>query len=153
MEHKDIGFQARCLGNLIGRAIGRKQEEIGITPSQGFILHHLVRNGQENMLCLKDLEVKFNLTHPTVSGILSRMEAMGYVTLVPDPKDRRYKRIRLLPKGVETQHQVREAIQSVEDVITQGLSPEQQKQFSEYLTVAINNLNEKFPVSKEELHD
>ena len=70
---------------------------------------------------MRDLEAKFDLTHPTVSGILSRLEAGGYLELKPDEHDRRFKRIFLLPKGEDAHRHMSVAIAEMEERVRPDL--------------------------------
>ena len=61
-----------------------KQE---LTSAQGHIMGYLSQ--QTEPPCPKDIEEAFHLSHPTVSGLLSRLEQKGFIRLCPDPADRR----------------------------------------------------------------
>lgn len=148
MEHMSIGPLVRRLDNLIGRQIGQAQEGLGLTATQGFVLGYLARH-EGQPLCLRDLEAKFDLTHPTVSGILSRLEAGGYLELKPDEHDRRFKRIFLLPKGEDAHRHMSVAIAEMEARIVSGMTSEDRAALIRLLSRAIDNLQPQ----KEEEHD
>lgn len=150
MERMSIGPLVRRLDNLIGRTIGQARESIGLTATQGFVLGYLARH-EGQPLCLRDLEAQFDLTHPTVSGILSRLEAGGYLELRADEHDRRYRRIFLLPKGAEAHRHMAVAIGHMEERMVSGMTPEDRQRLCGLLTLAIENLN--FQPVKEEEHD
>ncbi len=79
MEEIRLGREIHRLDNLMGRAIGQAKESLGLTATQGFVLGYLARHKNEPPMCLRDLETRFDLTHPTVSGIVSRLEAKGFL--------------------------------------------------------------------------
>ena len=73
--------------------------QMELTASQGPILGFIAHRPAPP--CARDIEEAFHLTHPTVSGLLARLEKKGFIEFIPDDSNRRCKRIRLLPKGRE----------------------------------------------------
>ena len=90
--------------------------------------------------CPRDLEAEFHLTHPTVSGILSRLEQKGFLELRTDPEDRRCKRIYVLDKGWQCHEVMHSTIQENERRMTEGFTPEEQALFAGLLRRAIRNM-------------
>ena len=121
-----------------------------LTSSQGHIMGFL--NHRKDPPCPKDIEDAFHLSHPTVSGILSRLEKKGFVELRPDDKDRRCKRIHVLPKGIECQQRMHETIRAIEAQVVNGFSDAEMEQFHAYLDRAIANMSGylKLPKHKED---
>ena len=80
-------------------------------------------------------------THPTVSGILSRLEAKG-LRIIPDGPgdDRRCKRIHVSEKALTCDGQIHDYIEALEKQMVQDFTPEEQAQFSSLLDRAIQNL-------------
>ena len=112
-----------------------KQE---LTSAQGHIMGYLSR--QPEPPCPKDIEEAFHLSHPTVSGLLSRLEQKGFIRLCPDPADRRCKRIYLQPKGTQCHDTMLRTILENESRMVQGFTLEEQEQFAAYLQRAIANM-------------
>ena len=121
-----------------------------LTSSQGRIIGYIAR--QEEAPCSRDLEQHFHLSHPSVSGTLSRLEKKGFLESRPDPDDHRLKRLYLLPKGQECHQQILATIQSIEERIIQDFSPEEQETFSLLLNRAMSNIGGTSfpPIPKEE---
>ena len=95
---------------------------------------------RETPPCPRDIESEFQLSHPTVSGILSRLEQKCFVELRPDPEDRRCKRIYVLEKGRQCHELMHQTIQNNEERIVEGFTPEEQEQFGALLQRAITNM-------------
>ncbi len=69
----------------------------GLTQAQFGVLNRLMRlEAQETIGELADA---FQVTQPTMSSTLKRLEAKGYSTFVPDTEDRRLKRVRVTRSG------------------------------------------------------
>ena len=91
---QNLGPRLRYLNNRITQYMDQQFLALDLTSTQSFILHHLSLHEQEAVYP-KDLEKRFHLTHPTVSGVLQRLEAKNFIIIEPDKADRRCKRIRL----------------------------------------------------------
>lgn len=116
----------------------RALETMELTSAQGQIMGFLAAHPQPP--CPRDLEEAFHLSHPTVSGLLSRLEQKGFVELRRDPEDRRCKRIYVLPKGRDCQHTMYQIILSNENRFVQGFSSEERAMFRSMLQRAIDNM-------------
>ena len=113
-------------------------ESMELTAVQGRIMAYLAHAKQPP--CPRDLEAEFQLTHPTVSGILSRLEQKGFLELRTDPEDRRCKRIYVLEKGWQCHEVMHRTIQENERRMTEGFTPEEQALFAGLLRRAIRNM-------------
>ena len=131
---------ARILHWCTDQAITRALEEMDLTSAQGHIMGFLSHSKEPP--CPKDVEETFQLSHPTVSGLLSRLEKKDFIEFRPDPHDRRSKRIYILPKGRECQERMHQAITNIENQLISGFTPEEQRQFESYLERAIANLGQ-----------
>ena len=114
-------------------------EKMGLTAAQGRMMTCIDHRGQPT--CARDLEKELSLSHPTVSGLLSRLEQKGFVELLPDPCDRRSKQVVISPKGMECHERIHKAIRANENRIVQGFTPEEKAQFLNYLQRAIENVH------------
>ena len=124
--------------------------KMDLTASQGHIMGFLARSATPP--CSKDLEDHFHLSHPSISGTLSRLEKKGFIQMKPDEEDHRCKRIYILPKGLQCHQQILQTIQNIEQKIILDFTPEEQAQFSVFLERAMANMNCSFchPNPKEE---
>ena len=113
-------------------------EKMELTAAQGRIMGYLAH--QEQPPCPRDIEAEFQLSHPTVSGLLQRLEQKGFIRLQADAQDRRCKRVCILPKGRECLELMHDTILSNERRIVEGFTPEEQEQFSDLLHRAITNM-------------
>ena len=112
--------------------------ELELTGAQGHIMAYLAH--AKTPPCPRDLEAEFHLTHPTVSGLLSRLEQKGFIELRTDPEDRRVKRIYVLEKGRQCHEVMHQTLLENEQRIVAGFTPEEQELFSAFLQRAIRNM-------------
>ena len=109
-----------------------------LTASQGHILAFIAHSPAPP--CPKDMEEAFHLSHPTVSGLLSRLEKKGFICIDPDPADRRCKRVRLDAKGRESLSKMEATITSNEAKLVKDFTEEEKQLFADFLSRAITNL-------------
>lgn len=125
--------------------MNRELNELGLTSAQGHVMGYLTHSSEAP--CARDLEGFFQLSHPTVSGLLSRMEAKGFIEIRPDPDDRRVKRIYPLEKGMSCSKRIDECVQDIEAQLVYGFSDEEKVVFLDLLQRAADNLNQKVQAS------
>ena len=135
-----LGHRVRVLSQAIRQAIDRKLTDLDLTGQQSFIIRFLSEQ-QGEVVYPKDIEKRFNLTHPTVSGLLQRLESKGFLTCEPDPDDRRFKRVLLTKKAEECQKEIWQHIQSLERTMTAGMSEEDIDTLVRLLDQAAENLD------------
>ena len=69
---QNLGPRLRHLSNRITQYMDQQFLALDLTSTQSFILHYLVLHEGEQVYP-KDIEKRFHLTHPTVSGVLQRL--------------------------------------------------------------------------------
>ena len=134
-----FGPRFRMLHWSTDQIINEALLKMDLTASQGHIMCFLAHSPKPP--CSKDLEEHFHLSHPSISGTLSRLEKKGFIELKPDEEDRRCKRIHILPKGLQCHQQILQTVQNIEKQIIQDFTPEEQAQFSAFLERAMSNMN------------
>lgn len=135
---KHYGHMIRILHRGISQAVTGAMAQMDLTSAQGRIMGFLAKRGSPP--CAKDIEEEFNLSHPTVSGLLSRLERKNFIEFRPDEQDKRCKRIYILPKGEACNERIYHVILENERLIVRGFSEDEKVQFADFLTRAANNL-------------
>lgn len=132
------GHRVRILHGCMDQIMSAAVTRMDLTPVQSRVMGYLAHRREP--ACAKDVEEEFQLSHPTVSGILSRLEKKGFIEFRSDPADRRCKRIYVLEKGNEHIDQIRHVIHENEERIVAGFSEEEKQQFAAFLERAIRNM-------------
>lgn len=109
-----------------------------LTAAQGQILGFIAH--RQEPPCSRDIEEAFHLSHPTVSGLLARLEKKGFIEFRPDEEDRRCKRICMLPKGIECHEMIHSTIRENEEKIVKDFTEEEKEQFLALLERAVGNM-------------
>ena len=133
-----FGRVFRSLDCALRRRMDQALSGMDLTFSQGHIMGYLAHC--DTPPCAKDIEDRFHLSHPTVSGLLSRLEKKDFIELRPDETDRRCKRIYVLPKGDELNETMGRVILDNEAQVVAGFSPEERELFTSMLLRAIDNM-------------
>ena len=141
MDRLPIGQQMRIAHQAIHQHIDRKLSAMDLTGIQSFVLRYLSERSGE-VVYPRDIEKTFRLTHPTVSGILQRLEGKDFISILPDPDDRRCHRIALTEKGLRCQQDIQAHIAAMERTMTNGMTDAEQAQLHSLLARLIENLTE-----------
>lgn len=141
MDNLTIGQQMRIAHQAIHQHIDRKLSALELTGIQSFVLRCLSERSGE-VVYPRDIEKQFHLTHPTVSGILQRLESKGFISILPDPDDRRCHRIALTDKGLRCQQDIQAHIDAMEQAMTSGMTDAEQAQLHDLLARLTDNLTE-----------
>lgn len=132
------GRLIRILHWCTDQVITTELEKMDLTAAQGQIMGFLAH--RKDPPCSRDIETDFHLSHPTVSGLLSRLEQKGFISQQTDALDRRIKRVYILPKGKECHDRMHQVILDNEDRMVQGFTPEEKALFAQFLNRAIANM-------------
>lgn len=128
---KLISFQLRTLAD-------QDLKESDLTWSQAHLLRHLVRNGGK--MSQKEIEKEMEITHPTVIGLVKRLEAKGFVESSISKEDHRVKIVYVTDKALQHETFMHERFHEKERLMTHGMSDEEIRQLIDFLHVIHNNL-------------
>ena len=135
------GHYIKMLHFLMDQWVNRELAVLDLTSAQSHIIGYLTHHTEAP--CARDLERFFGLSHPTVSGLLSRMQSKGFIEIRPDSADRRIKRIFLKEKGCACSKQIRSNILATESRMVAGFSEDEKELFLSFLQRAVDNMCDK----------
>ena len=122
MNH-GIGYQFKIINDRIKQRADADLQSHDLTLTQTRVLGFIMEaGGQVNQ---KEIERDLQVSHPTVVGLVSRMEQKGFLTSWVDPMDRRSKLIRVTEKAVETDREIDATVQMQDAMLLRGLTPQQ----------------------------
>ena len=143
-----FGLLFRSLDCALRQSMDLALSDMDLTFAQGHIMGFLARCNTPP--CAKDIEDRFQLSHPTVSGLLARLEKKEFIAQRPDPQDRRRKLIYILPKGQRCNETMHAVIQRGDKKLLEGFSQEEADRFRQYLLRALHNVAPDFEPETEE---
>ena len=139
-------MQERCSYGLLFKQLSlafennlqREAARYDLTPAQASILIYL--DAADHPVNQRELERYFKLSNPTVTGLMKRMEAKGFIRRVANPADGRSKYIQLTPKALEVSSSVRNNLHMLETTMMQDLSEEEEILFHEMLVRVLKRI-------------
>jgi DNA-binding MarR family transcriptional regulator len=107
--------------------------------SQAMVLEFL-NNTSDVEFTPKAIEQHFNLRHPTVSGILKRLEKNGFITTTVNSLDRRAKDIHLTPKANEIDKKAKQHQAHLDETFVKGFTQDEIETLRKLLLRVQNNI-------------
>lgn len=115
-----------------------------VTYIQALILGYLTEEPKEHdedfEITQKDIESYMSLSAATITDVLKRMEASGYIKRVKSKKDGRANQLLPTEKGIACVPGFIEISEQVENKITEGLTKDEKKQLKTMLMKIEKNL-------------
>lgn len=140
MKHNNTGFYIKRISDYIEADANRALEQYGITCSQARVLSFLLKS-QDKTIIQKDIEDYFEIKHPTVIGILQRMEAKGLIVSSVDPNDKRQKIIKLTDSAFELEKKIADHVEDSEKRMAEGLTKEELETIKKLLYKVYKNIS------------
>ena len=139
MNKKDTGYYIKRISDYVEADANSELEQYGITCSQARVLSFLLRR-RDKVTILKDIEDFFEIKHPTVIGIIQRMEAKGFVESSVDPDDKRQRIIKVTSSAIELEKKLNKHSLEAEKRMVDGLTPDEVNEFKRLLYAVYKNI-------------
>ena len=125
------------------KRLNSANEEFGLTGNQAQILRHIRRCREEqDEVFPSSLEQYIHVSRPTMSGILKRLEAKGFIIFAPSSKDKRYKQIVLTDKAEALNQRIKEKIFETEEKMLEGITDDQIETVKMLIGKMIDNISD-----------
>ena len=123
MEQFQIGCLLKMITDKIKMRADANLAQQGLTLTQSRVLGYLNHNGGQ--ATQKEIEGFLQVSHPTVAGIIGRMEQNGFVYCWLDPADKRSKIVCQTERAAAIAQDRHATIQATEQQMLRSLTPEQ----------------------------
>lgn len=137
MERK-IGCLVKGIHEKIKCKMDAELKSRNITMSQGRIIAYLSRNG--NTATQKQIESFLGISHPSVVGIISRMERNGHIICTIDENDRRNKIVSLTPSAIDLRKDIDKYTTQCEKEMLSGFTEEERESLFKMLDAIYQSL-------------
>lgn len=138
MNENDIGLLIKRLADKIKTSVDAILKDLGLTFSQTLVIGFLSERG--GTAAQKEIEDHLQVSHPTVVGIISRLEKNGFVACSVDEKDRRNKIVCATDKAVNTVESMLKGRREMEERLTKGLSEAELAEFRRIITLMCESI-------------
>ena len=137
MIKNDVGYLIKSINDKLAARADAELKQFNLTMSQCRVFLYLSsRGGQATQ---KEIETFLDVAHPTVVGLVSRMEQNGYVTCWPC-EDGRNKYVKLTPQAEAIDKDMQENMHANEEMLLAPLSPEEREQLRDLLLTVAEHL-------------
>jgi len=139
-----LGLHIDKINRIISRKIDAaviRSIDGKITLSQAYVIDFISDNSSRDIF-QKDIEKEFDLKRSSVSLMLNNMEKNDLIKRVPVAEDARLKKIVLTEKSIELSKEISDAIDSGENQVAKGITPEEIDVFYKVLGKIRNNLED-----------
>ena len=138
--HKEDAPLLGLMGQSM-RLIGKKAQvlyaEYDLNRDQSGILFALL---QEDSMSQKELAKRLNVTPPSITSMIKKMEQEGYITRKADEQDQRVMRLTLAQKGKDCIDYVIKTAEKLEEIVFEGMTAEEKMLFRRLLLQILENL-------------
>ena len=133
-----VGYLIKNISDKIKMHADADLKSHDLTLAQGRILGFLAERGGSAMQ--KEIEDFMEVSHPTVVGIVARMEQKGFLTCRTDESDKRNKIVTITEKSIRIGEDMDSMIGIQESRMVEGLSEGQITELTDALQVIYKNL-------------
>jgi len=124
-----------CQKLIINLQKAFSESGVEVTPIQVMLLFFLQKNDGSS---LTQISQGLMLENPTVTGLIDRLEKLGYVKRSDHPNDRRVYLVHITEKGNKVANKALPIIKKLNEEIKKGYSKEEIENFKKVLIGAFN---------------
>jgi DNA-binding MarR family transcriptional regulator len=124
-----------CQKLIINLQKAFSENGVEVTPIQVMLLFFLQKNDGSS---LTQISQGLMLENPTVTGLIDRLEKLGYVKRSDHPNDRRVYLVNITEKGNKVANKALPIIKKLNEEIKKGYSKEEIENFKKVLIGAFN---------------
>ncbi len=135
MNEKDIGYLLKVINDKMRSRSDADLKSHNLTMTQSRVMAYVSSRGGKSTQ--KEIEKFLQVSHPTVVGIVSRMEQGGYLTTTMVGRD---KYVSLTHKAMSVWEDMHSNIKKCEARLVKGLSGQEIAELRKTLLVIYNNL-------------
>lgn len=135
---EDIIYLIKTIADKTGAAADADLRRHGLTFSQLRVLGFL--HSQGGSTSQREIQRHMETSHPTVVGLVTRLEKNGFVVCYTDKTDRRNKIVSMKEKAVLLGDELDEERQRAADQQLRGMSDAEKKELFRLLSIMASNM-------------
>ena len=138
-KHDDIGYLIHQIDNRIKTNIDNHFKVHDLTFSQSQVLHLLEKNG--GSMSQKQLQTQMNVSHPTMVGLVQRLESNRFVTTEIDSQDRRNKIVIITEEATNFKNEMIRSREKLHKAMFSSFSENEKDTLKELLNRILVNIS------------
>lgn len=139
-EDAPLGYKFKRIHEMFCSRANADLKQIDLTYSQMEILFYLSHHSQP--VSQKELCEAIQVSHPTMIGLIRRMEEKGLLICQTDPGDRRKNSIEMTDKSREILEQTKKRHRQDDEMLVRGFSEEENRLLNELLSRVYRNMQQ-----------
>lgn len=137
---EDVGFLFKILTDKMRRHADENLGRIGLTYSQFRVLASINCHG--GSMTQREIERELMVSHPTVAGLVSRLDEAGFVECRTDERDRRNKIVSLTQKSLTIRETLERGRRKNEEILLKGVSDHERHELDRIMRKILYNLED-----------
>ncbi|GAA0099354.1 MarR family transcriptional regulator [Paraclostridium bifermentans] len=142
-EKLKLGLDISKINHIISRKMDTSvisAIDDNLTISQAYVIDFICNEGKDKDVFQKDLESVFDLKRSSISLMLNNMEKNGLIEKMLVKEDGRLKKIVLTEKSIKIYEKISDAIDLIENKLSENITEEEVKVFQNVLNKIRNSL-------------
>lgn len=135
---RPVGYLIKQITDKLKVSVDASLKTRNLTLAQARVLEYISDKGGK--VTQKAIEEYLDVSHPTVVGIVTRMEKNGYLVCYVDREDKRNKIVELTEQAVRISHEIQGERIAQEEKILTGLTEEDIENLRRMLSVIRKNV-------------
>lgn len=133
------GFLIHDVSRIRKKVVDQGIKHMGITRSQFWVLVNTARYGEDG-IAQTELARLMSVGKVSLGGLIDRLEANEILERLPDPIDRRAKKVFMTQKGHDLLRELQKVAEPINKQIMKGITKEQKKMLDGMLKTMKHNL-------------
>lgn len=139
-EQAPLGYKFKRISELMKVKANEDMKNEDLTYSQMQILLYLIHQKEDHAVNQQELCDVIQVSHPTMIGLINRMEKKELVRRRVDPENKRYRYIELTAKSVELLGKIKDRRDRNDRKIVSGFSEEEKQELNRLLSRVYENM-------------
>ncbi len=140
-ERAPLGYKFKRIHEMFKARMNEDMKRNDMTFSQMEVLFYLEKN-QDHSVNQQELCTAIEVSHPTMIGLINRLEEKDMVQRRVDPENRRNRYIEMTQKAREVMMLTQYRREHNDQVITMGMSDAQKEELNRLLTMVYSNMQD-----------
>lgn len=136
-----LGIKIKLINEKIKQHLNDRLKDNNLTLSQFMVLKYLKQHDKEKV-SQKELAEAVQVTHPTMIGLIDRLEEKGMVSRQVDGNDRRYRYIRLTDMGRQYLNQSKQDAEAMDSALVRNFTQEEVAVLKSLLDKVYENISD-----------
>lgn len=141
-DYIPLGRRFAIIDRAFKHHLNKKADQLGLTAVQLRVLGELSRMEASGVreVNQRDLEQAEQVTHPTMTEMIKRLEKKGFVTCTTSATDRRYKKISCTERSRNLYQELAQADEAITETICNGLSAAEKAELIRLTDCMLDNI-------------